>query len=323
MKKIIFIVAPFLLSLAMFSQASAELRGEIRISPEYPKAYEQITVTLRSYSFDVDLAMITWKVDNKVFASGFGLKSIKINAKGTGEVTQIEASIVLPNKDSLVVFYNLSPQTVDLVWEAVESYVPPFYEGKALPGEGSLVRIVALPSFVEGGRLVNPALVAYSWKINDSNLSSLSGTGRQTLTTRLDYLSEENVVEVIARTAGGNTARSRITIIPSPIIPIFYRYDDILGVDHANAINKRLETTKEVSLSVEPFYVSKLSGSSSGDEYFWTLDGLPIKTNSPTHVVLRPKENSYGVKRLAVSIENIKRRLQQASASLEIVFDSR
>jgi hypothetical protein len=323
MKKITLFIFSFIFFLTTLQQTAAELRGEIVVFPEYPQAYEPVTVTLKSYSFDVDLALISWKIDGRAFSSGYGLKSIKIAAKGTGDITQIEASVLLPNNDSLVVVYNLSPQTVDLVWEAVESYVPPFYEGKALPGEGSLIRIIALPSFVEGGRLVNPNLVAYAWKMNDDNLASFSGTGKQTLTTRLDYLTEENVIEVTARTAGGSIARSRITIIPSPILPIFYKYDEVLGINRAQAITKRLEMTKEVSLSVEPYYISKISGANSGDTYSWSLDGLPIQTTLPNKIVLRPKENSYGIKKLIVSIENTKRRLQQTSTALELVFDSR
>ncbi|MDQ5962797.1 MAG: hypothetical protein QG653_604 [Patescibacteria group bacterium] len=322
MKKIVFIV--FFFSLALHVDwVNAELRGELIVSPEYPKAYDSVTFRMQSYSFDVDLALITWRVNGEVVDSGLGKKTLTIKAGGTGEITSVEAKASISKTDSITLVYNLSPQSVDLVWEAIESQVPPFYEGKALPGEGAVVRVVALPSFVENGRLVNPASVSYSWSVNDAPLLSQSGAGKQTLTTRLDYLADASVVDVVAKTISGGVARSRITIYPTATLPVFYQYDDILGLDRSYAITKRLETKKDISLKLVPYYLSKVESSDPGDTYMWSLDGLPIKTESPTLITLRPKENTYGSKKLTVTMENSKRRLQQAVAELLVVFDSR
>jgi hypothetical protein len=258
-----------------------------------------------------------------VFASGYGLKSIKLNAKGTGEVTVVEVLAVLPNNDSVTLNFNLSPQSVDLVWEAVESYTPPFYEGKALPGEGSVIRVTAFPSFVENGRGVAPSSVAYSWSVNDESVPYASGMGKQSLTTRLDYLSDSANVRVLAQTAGGSVGEATIKIVPSDMQPKLYEYDSILGPNYAKALGKRVEITKEISLKLEPFFVSKVDGPDIGESYFWTLDNLPLKTQTPTSVTLLPKEKSYGVKNLGIAIENTRRRLQQSFLSLEVVFDTR
>lgn len=306
-----------------FSVATAAIIAEIVPNPEYPKAYEDVTLTVKTFSFDVDLAFITWKVDNRVFASGVGVKSIKVNTKSTGTLTPIEAKAVLPNGDSVTLVFTLSSQSVDLVWEALESYTPPFYEGLALPGEGALVKIVAFPSFIENGVGIPPNNVAYTWTVNDERMAAASGLGKQTLTARLDYLSDSTVVKVLARTPGGSVAESSITILPNDIDPLFYLYDPILGADYAHAITRRFEMTKEAALKLEPYYISKVVGQDTGESYFWTLDGVAVDTQTPTLINLRPKEKSYGVKNLSVAIENTKRRLQQAEAVLEIVFDSR
>lgn len=323
MKKLIFFALSFIFSFGFAQVSQAELRGNIIASPEYPKAYEQVTLRLQSYSFDVDLALITWTVNGKVFDSGLGKKSITIKAGGTGELTRIEARAIISDTDSITLFYNLSPQTVDLVWEAVESYVPPFYEGKALPGDGSMIRVTALPSFVENGRLVNPASVVYEWTMNDQALPSQSGTGKQTLTTKLDYLSDESTISVTARSLSGVVAKSRITIYPTEIKPVFYRYDDIFGLDRSYAITGRLETKKEITFRLIPYFISKISTQPQAEEYSWSLDGLPIKTQGNDTVTLKPKEGTYGAKKLVVKIENTKRYLQQTTAELLVVFDAR
>src|SRR4051812_22976069 len=83
------------------SSAHAAIVAQIEPTPEYPRAYEDVTLTLKTYSFDVDLAFITWKVNGQVVKSQIGAKSIKVNAKSTGTVTPIEAKAVLPNGDSV------------------------------------------------------------------------------------------------------------------------------------------------------------------------------------------------------------------------------
>ena len=128
---------------------------------------------------------------------------------------------------------------------------------------------------------------------------------------------------VVARSAGGSLAESTVTVVPNDIHPFFYIYDPILGPDYSSALGKRLETRSEVSLKLEPFFLSKVVGGDTGESYFWTLDGFPITTQTPTLVVLRPKEKTFGFKNLSVVIENIKRRLQQTTLELEVVFDTR
>lgn len=321
LKKLVFVVC--CLVVLVPSPAHAELRAEIKTTPDYPKAYDPVTLTVVTYSFEADLATITWKINGKVVASGLGMTSLKTTMGGTGEYTVAEALIVLPNKDSLTVAIALSPQSVDLAWEAVESYTPPFYEGKSLPAEGALVRVTALPTFVDNGRLVDPSQIFYTWYVNDSVSASLSGIGKQVLVTRLDYFADETNFRVVAKTTSGLVAESTIKIQPFPISPVFYKYDPLLGVDLSKAITRRLEITKEISLKLEPYFISKVDGADSGDTYSWSMDNLPIRTQTPTLVVLKPKEKSYGVKSLSVSMQNTKRRLQEAIASLEVVFDSR
>ena len=40
-----------------------------------------------------------------------------------------------------------------LLWQANDSYVPPFYKGKALPGADTKIKIVAMPEIRSGSLL--------------------------------------------------------------------------------------------------------------------------------------------------------------------------
>jgi hypothetical protein len=315
------------ISLSIFSNVlfCLALASDVTIisNPVYPKSYESVTLTLSSYSFDTDLAFVTWSVDGAVIGSGLGLKSIELKTKGGGGTSKVQASITTANKESLTVNYTLSAQNIDLVWESLEGYVPPFYEGKGLIAEGTTYRVTALPSFVLQGHPIDPSKLAYTWYVDDKAILSQSGTGKQTFTGKLDYLSAVTEVKVLVRSVDGFVSEAKTEIQPVPILPLIYPYNNLLGVDTAHAYGNRLETTKEVSLQVEPYYSSVTQNKDFYNNYEWTLDGLPINTQNPTQVVLHPKENSYGSKLLSLHVTNAKRRLQEAKTSIEIVFDSR
>ncbi len=61
-----------------------------------------------------------------------------------------------------------------LLWQADDSYVPPFYKGKAMPSAESSIKVVALPEIRNGSTIVSVQNMTYSWQkdynkdVNDS-----------------------------------------------------------------------------------------------------------------------------------------------------------
>ena len=287
--KIIFVFFVFLIKVNF---AHAELIGNFILDPENPGPYEQVSVTLSSYDFDVNSADIAWKIDNKIASRG-------------------QASM------------NVSPSSVALLWESPEGFTPPFYEGRTLPAEGALVRVTAIPQMTSYGKIVGPADISYSWYKNDEYIESASGRGKQAADINLEYLSDSTIVKVLAVAPDRTSATKSITIYPHIISPLFYLNDPILGTDLTRAITQRFETTKDFTLRFIPYFFSLNNGAGDGATFAWSLDGLPIDTQDNMTINLRPKENTFGSRTLGVSIENTKRILQNAKADLNIVFDTR
>ena len=48
---------------------SADVEGTISVTPEYPAPYSEAVLTFSSYSFDANVAMITWSVNKKFVLS--------------------------------------------------------------------------------------------------------------------------------------------------------------------------------------------------------------------------------------------------------------
>ncbi len=317
--KFIFYTTILFFVLNSYSYAS----GTLILTPENPGPYEEVTINYKNYSFDIDNADYTWSINNKPVLSGKGEKILKTKTGDIGSVLNISVKITSPEGEETTLLLNLLPQTVDLTWETTESHVPPFYEGRSLPGENSEVRVIANPIFSEDGKLIKPSEISYAWYINDKFNSASSGRGRQVLKTRLDYLSNENIIKVIARSEKGSIAEKRITIYPNEIVPIFYSKDPIYGLDLAHGIKKRFETTKDFTLEVVPYFLSNKNNLAREITYAWSLDGIPFETEENTVVAFAPKKDSYGVKNLSISIKNPKRMLQSVEGQLEIIFDTR
>lgn len=318
--QIIFI---FFIFLAKVNFAHAELIGNFVLNPENPGPYEEVTVKLESYDFDVNSADIIWKIDGKTASSGPGVKQIKLTTGAVGTFNSVSLLAKLADGQVFQANMNVSPSSVVLLWESPESFVPPFYEGRSIPAEGATVRVTAIPQMVSYGKIVVPADISYSWYRNEEYIESASGRGKQSADISLEYLSDSTIIKVLALAPDGTKATKNITIYPHTILPIFYLYDPILGTNLTRAITNRFETTREFTLRFVPYFFSLNNGAGDGASFVWNLDGLPIDTEDSTTITLRPKENAYGSKILSVALENTKRILQNAKTDLNIVFDTR
>ena len=147
--KYLVIFSSFMVALttSLSAQSFINLTSSMTLYPEYPKPYTTVTVKYESYSFDMDRALITWSIGGKEVLSGIGELVLKVPLGGEGSITRVSV-VVRPNEGGTVRDQILiTPAFVSLIWEASDTYVPPLYKGKALPSEGGLVRVVALPSF--------------------------------------------------------------------------------------------------------------------------------------------------------------------------------
>ncbi len=292
-------------------------------SPSLPAPYQSVTLTLISYSFDVNTANIVWTVSGRTFTGGVGVKQITVQTMGIGESIPVKAQAALGTGEIVEANINLTPQGVDILWETPESYTPPFYLGKSLPGVGSTVRATALPNLSSNGLQIPAQNISYSWYVNDDFLSNISGYGKQFANIPLDYLSSKTNIRVVARGPTGVASEKTISIYPHDVLPLLYIYDDSLGVKMEQSIFKRFETTRDFTLSLIPFYLSVKNNFSTSGNYTWLLEGLPVTPEEKTILSFHPEENASGLKKLSVSLSNSRRTLQKAETDLEILFDTR
>lgn len=312
-----------LISLSLFSSSLvyADVSATVTLDPENPLPKSSVTLTIDSYSFDVNTAMITWQANGKVLLQGQGETKLTIKTGSVGQSSQIIVKAETADGSSIQQSVTITPSSIILLYEAPQSYVPLLYEGRSLASDGGLVRITAIPEISDDGVPVPPSRLSYTWYMNDSVVKTVSGAGRQSATFRLDYLNDQDVFKVIARSPKGNAATKTITVYPHKILPLLYTYDQVLGPDFTSLVSQRFEAVKDFTLSLQPFYIS--INEAKDPTYTWFLDGLPSTPLGGRLLSLHPKEDSYGTKMLSISLLGPDKRIQKADTKVEIVFDTR
>ncbi len=170
---------------------------EVKLTPENPSPNENTRITLSSYLSNLDNVLISWFVNGKKVSSGIGEKSLSVNAPAALSETTVRALVALPDGE-IEKKVLIRPSVMVLLWQALDSYVPPFYRGKALPSIGSEIKVVAMPEIKNKTRTVNPRNMTYAWKNNYTNDAEGSGYGKNFFVYTNDYLESSDNIGVTA-----------------------------------------------------------------------------------------------------------------------------
>jgi hypothetical protein len=313
---------PILFFFLSFSFTSSQVRltGQIDFTPANPKPYETIRVTLKSFSFDVNAANISWYVNKVLVERGVGEKSFSISLGEANKTFYIGVDVVSAEGQSFQSSIDVTPHFTPLLIEGVEGYTPPFYEGRSLYGESAKVRVVAFPIVTEGGVPLNKKNMVYRWRVNTVPFSESGGYGKNSFILRQDELEEENNVDVTVTSLSGNTSLvERVSVRPYEIEPLFYEYDPLYGVNLGRAYESTLSIKGPLKIYYAPY---NFSYSKSTSFFNWSLNGLPIVTDSDFLVNLIPKENSRGVSTIGITAQHTTKLLQALDSTINVNFDT-
>jgi hypothetical protein len=275
---------------------------------------------LTLYTDDLNSANITWYKDGKSVLSGKGETKYSFITGPVGTESTIEIKVALLSGTSFSKTITISPASVDLVWEA-DSYVPPFYEGKALhPRQGSL-KVVAMPDFVKGGKRISPSNLIYQWTSGINVLQSQSGYGKNVLVINGSLLGkDENIEALVTDPLNGLTADSIIDIAPVDPQIVFYKNDPYYGELFDESLTGSFNlNTDEVQILAAPYYFTNENGALN---YEWQLNGqtIPELSGSMTAIFKKP-QGETGQSSISLQVTNANRVLQEADGSLIMNFE--
>ncbi len=327
---VVFLIVSAVGSLARTNPAFAETSDfSVEATPESPKSFETITFKLKSFTIDLNRAVISWTVNGKTALSGIGKTSFSFQSGKAG--TSYNVDIFVKDKDLGTLTKRLSFRSgeVDLLWEAVGSYVPPFYKGKALPSSQGTVKLVAVPNLFSGGKKLSPDELVYRWKRNDKyrDLNNESGYGKKSVSVRGDLIKRGETIEVEASSldngAGGTGSVS--FSYEEPFI-LFYEDRPAEGVRYGRAIDGEFNlANRESTILAAPYFFSAKSRESGILSYSWRVGDKSVSGNdeSKSLLTLREEGGAAGSENVSLSISHVANVLQEAVAGFTVNFGER
>lgn len=295
----------------------------VTTNPGYPAPGQTVEVTVSSPIADLANSVIRWSVGGTPLAEALGAttitttagvlgseKKIRVTADTGGGVVSADASII--------------PTEVDLLYDA-NSYVPPFYEGRALPSPSSQVRLHAVPRLVRpGGVAVAPSDLVYTWKRNGATLANLSGKGRATAVVPAPALFDADTISVDVATADRSLVGGASVRIPSvePVL-VFYEDSPLFGLRFRNALRAADAAGGELTVAAVPYFALAAGPNDPRLEYAWRVNGRAITADAarPDEVTLSAGDGS-GAARVDLTVTNTADISMESRGSLQLTLSA-
>lgn len=311
-----------------FFVASAQIPGhaiELDLSVENPTPGQEIVITARSYSLDINASTVTWTINGQQVQKGIGLTQYTFKAPALGKKTTIGVSAVSSGGKSAYGSVSINSGSVDLIVET-DGYVPPFFKGKLPIVYQNSIKIIAIPHLARAdGTLYDPKTLVYKWQKGSETFETESGYGKQSISFVGEIVPREFTINVTVYNREGTISTSGYMPITftSPSIS-FYVNDPLYGPLYNKAIRENLSIGKEGEVRVisAPFGFSK---NNFNLQYDWEINGEndPNLAQSESVIFRAPTNSDGGVSAIDLTVTNIKSMLQNARMSMRAMYDSR
>jgi len=261
----------------------------VSVNPQYPAPYSQASLSLLSSTLDLNNATMAVSVAGKEVYKG-SVRPISIPMGKAGSVVSVKVTVTSAGANYTQTL-SVQPQDVVIIAEPISS-APPLYLGKSLvPLEGD-VRVVAVANLLGAkGNAIDPSALSYSWTVDDTQIASASGIGKQAIivASPLQYRSRSVSVAITSQDGGlvGGASLSLTALDPSVRI---YKNDPLLGIlfDHALSSGYAISTAED-TLYAAPFSLPTTSGAPLVQ---WFLNGEVAQTGNA--ITLRPTGKGQG-----------------------------
>ncbi len=310
---------------AGYAHAQTASDISVTLSPETPGPRQDVTITLTSFSTNLQSADIEWSIDGGSPIGGIGVTKYSLTTKAAGVSTSIAVTINPVRSAQVKKYITINPMSVDLLWEAVDSTVPPLYRGKAMPTSESSLKFVAIPNVQSGsGSLLPASSLIYDWQENYTNDQSSSGFGENSYTTDMDYLNPAKHVAVnVSPRDAGVAASSYADVTPVDPKIVWYASSPLYGPIFDMALSGSYSVNgTDTSLYVEPYFFSPGDATSKELEYTWSINGQDIATPAtPNSIFLQKDQSTTGRANIDVTILNTTKLFQEISSSLSLYLN--
>ncbi len=319
-----------LLSLVIFLSSMATAHAQLRntdmvltISPPYPAPLQNVEAKISTAVTDLEKAYISWSLNGQRMASGVGKKIFSFEIGADAVDVELVVSVETVDGQSVVKSIRIKPAEIDILWEAVDSYAPPFYRGKTLVAKEGTFKVAAMPSVVSLSGKISSNNLSYAWQKDNKAQQSASGWGKRSFIFNNSYLDRANQINVKVSDIEGNiNTAGKIVIAPFNPKIVFYRMDKSLGMITETALQDGFEV-KEGGETIAgiPYFINPDNLNSGDIEYSWKVGGEDIYTVNPRYQVsLVPESGKSGSSTLRLYVENTRNLFEGVSKTINVRF---
>lgn len=314
MKMLVYCLLGYALFTATVYAQTEMLAPDVSIEtiPANPAPESTVTVRIISYGLDLPSLPITWRYGGAVVASGTGKTQIAVTAPKSGESATVTASVGGDNPTAASL--TVRPGSVDILWEATDAYVPPFYKGKAPLAIGGTARFVAIPAPRA------PNQLSYVWSQNGTVVSQASTTSVSSIPIKNSILNPSEAVAVSVR-GGVFAGEQRVRVTPTRPIALAYNQRDGF-IDYANGFDADIAIVGEGAvIRFEPYFFSMPTGRIAGDLAIgMTIDEEPVASDASQNVLRLSRPTDGGTHSLNLSISTVAYSLQNLQKTFSLLF---
>lgn len=281
---------------------------------------ENIVLEIVGYSYDINSAEIVWYKNGSKL--GYSSKSITVTFPEYGKYDTYKSSINIGN-NFFEIYYTLGAESVDLLYEADNSYTIPFYKGRPLPIKQSVIKVSAIPVFLSSGSIQNTSESVYNWKHNKTNQANYSGLGKRFYLFQNSFFYTSENIEVAANKLNSDKVASGFVDIglQSPEV-ILFQNNPALGVLFNKNLSSGLFIPKNTEYSVVayPYRFSVKKPDDSDLNYNWKINNEKINTPEQKNIlnIRTGPESGYSV--INLNIDSKSKLYQENSKSIYVNY---
>jgi hypothetical protein len=292
------------------------------LDPTDPASFTPVTISLTSDLVDLSRADVEWTVNGKAQPGGIGARTLSVTTGNYGTTTTVTVVVTDTDGDVINKTISLEPNDLAVVWEATDSYVPPFYEGKKLPSRGAIVRVAAIPNFSDFVASGDVSNYVYTWTRNGDVVPAASGYGKDSFDFVQNPIDSSEDIEVTASDVGNTETATRDADVSffNPNI-LFYGKNIVTGLESPIAASPLEITASSVAVDAEPYYFSARTGPEILN-FSWTVDGTPVSLDpgSPKHLIILKSSATSQSSNIDLSVNNPNTPFQSAEGTLHVDF---
>jgi hypothetical protein len=286
-------------ALVLHAQALNPLSVSLTVSPQTPSVGQLVTFSTDSVQVDLATSTIRWEVDGELIDQGVGVRSVQTVA--SSESFQVRLSVTTQDGEQVSRARTVASPKNILLWEATDSYTPPFYKGKALANKTGDIKF----SVINTANQTN----SYSWEYNNQPQQR---AGRDFFIAPGDLFVSRRLASVSVSDGNDSQTLSSSVQMNNPERISLYKQTQKLGTLYNTEVSTVFGDPQ--TLIAVPYFFP-ISDIESGDVAFtWKLNGAQAAENQNA-ITINP---TPGIINVDILVENLNQVLQKAQRQITL-----